>query len=280
MHDAGFKEALAAEWLKFRHSIVPFVTLTIFTIMSVVGAFFMVILKDPIQARRMGLIGAKAQLAGQADWTSYMGFISEMVSVGGLITFGFLITWIFGREYADRTLKDLMVLPISRSKVALSKFTLFFGWGAFLSLYCLILAMTAGNLVGLPIRLDDIAHGGSAIPFSTPGPWIQWVLRFVSCALMTLAVSSPVAYIACIGKGYMAALGFVIATIISAQIVAVTGYGDFYPYAIPALLSQSPLSGSALIGAAGIVPNLVVLTTSAVGIWLTLRHWKQGDHHI
>ena len=37
------------------------------------------------------------------------------MAAGGLFLFGFLFIWVFGREYSDRTAKDLLALPTARS---------------------------------------------------------------------------------------------------------------------------------------------------------------------
>ena len=75
----------------------------------------MYILKDPERERQMGLVGAKAQvIGGAADWPSFIDLILIMLSVGGLIIFGFIFVWIFGREFTDKTVYDLLSLPTSR----------------------------------------------------------------------------------------------------------------------------------------------------------------------
>ena len=75
-----------------------------FSLFPLVGGLFMLILKDPERARQLGLLGAKAQLAaGTADWPTFVGLISQAVAIGGAILFAFLFAWLFGREFADRT---------------------------------------------------------------------------------------------------------------------------------------------------------------------------------
>ena len=70
---------------------------------------FMVILKDPERARALGLLGAKAQLtAGTADWPTYLSLLGQSVAVGGAVLFAFLTAWVFGREFADKTIRGLL----------------------------------------------------------------------------------------------------------------------------------------------------------------------------
>ena len=50
-----------------------------------------------------------------ADWNSYFGILTQSIGVGGVLIFGFVASWIFGREYSDGTAKDLLALPTSIS---------------------------------------------------------------------------------------------------------------------------------------------------------------------
>ncbi len=94
----AFLSAFWAETLKARRSKVSWVTAAAFSIFPIVGGLFMIIMKDPEQARAMGLIGAKAQLltAGVADWPTYFDFLTLGTTAGGAILFAFITAWIFG----------------------------------------------------------------------------------------------------------------------------------------------------------------------------------------
>src|SRR5699024_1298166 len=45
----------------------------------------------------------------------YINLHAQMIAVGGIFVFGFVTSWIFGREYADKTVTDLLALPYSRA---------------------------------------------------------------------------------------------------------------------------------------------------------------------
>ena len=62
-------QAIWVEFLKARRSKMPLFTALGFAMVPLGGGFFMIVLKDPEMARRVGLISAKAQLTmGAADW--------------------------------------------------------------------------------------------------------------------------------------------------------------------------------------------------------------------
>jgi hypothetical protein len=142
---------------------------------AMVGGFFMIVLKDPELAQRVGLISAKAQiLAGAADWPTYLELLAQGLAVGGIILFGFIGSWVFGREYADHTVKDLLALPMPRTKIVAAKFLLITIWSAALVILVLLLGLGIGALIGLAQGVAAVAaarqqrHRGGCL--SDPGP--------------------------------------------------------------------------------------------------------------
>ena len=73
-----FRAALWAEALKARRSKVSLLSAAAFAILPLVSGLFMVILKDPVAARSMGLISMKSQLiAGAADWSTHFEILLQ-----------------------------------------------------------------------------------------------------------------------------------------------------------------------------------------------------------
>src|SRR5210317_1575427 len=99
---SDWSSALWAEWMKVRRSRVAWLTFVAFSLLPLIGGFFMILLKNPDAASNVGIMSQKAKLiSGQADWPSYFDLLSQGIALGGLIVFGFLTSWIFGREHAD-----------------------------------------------------------------------------------------------------------------------------------------------------------------------------------
>ena len=84
------------------------------------------------------------------------------MSIGGLIVFGFNASWIFGREYSDRTIRDLLALPISRNIIVFSKFIIAF-MGLVLSIYVLVLGLLLGLLIDIPGWSFDVIRQGTLV---------------------------------------------------------------------------------------------------------------------
>lgn len=247
---------------KFFHSKVPIITMLALMLVPFVGGFFMFVLKDPDLAKSLGFISAKANIMGNADWSSYLGLLAQAIAIGGLVVFGFVISWIFGREYSDRTIKDLLALPISRSIIVFSKFVVAILWCLILSIIVLVLALVIGKVVDIPGWSSSImVHG---------------ILIFIICSTLTILLSTPVAFFASVGRGYLSPIGFMVFTLVLAQIIAVTGYGEYFPWAIPALISGADGNSITLIKVSSIA---IILSTSIVGLAGTVLWWRYADQY-
>ena len=118
-----FHAALWSEFLKARRSPVPWLAGFGFCLAPLAGGLFMWILKDPERARSLGIISVKAQIAaGVADWPAMFGFLAQGIFGGGALITAFVTAWVFGREFSDHTVKELLAVPTSRAAVVLSKF--------------------------------------------------------------------------------------------------------------------------------------------------------------
>ncbi|MFB6468116.1 ABC transporter permease [Cytobacillus sp. Hz8] len=253
---------ISAELRKTSKSKVIWITFIAFTILPVIGSFFMFVLKHPNLAENWGLIGEKAQLAGKADWPSYLGFLAQGISIGGIFVYGFMTSWIFGREYMDRTVKDLLALPFPRIYVPMAKFVVIFIWSFIVTIWIIGLGIFLGFIIGL---------GG----WSTE-VWQHGINVLIIASILTIILSTPVAFFACYGHGYLASIGFVIITIVMSQIIAAIGYGDYFPWAIPALFSNVSGEGNILEPAS----VFIVLITSLLGFFSTLSFWRFADQNV
>ena len=161
----NLRQALWVELLKARRSRLPLITALAFALAPLADGFFMIVMKDPALARRMGMISAKAQIvAGAADWPTYLGVLAQAAALGGFILFSLLAAWLFGREYADNTLKDLLALPTPRRSIVLAKFLVLALWALLLVVMIYLLGLVIGALVGLPPASLPVILQGSRTP--------------------------------------------------------------------------------------------------------------------
>ena len=144
-------QAIIAEYVKNKHARIKWVTFIAFSLAPVFGGVFMLLMKDAGYDGLSGAFKAKATLmAFEANWESYIGLLSQAVGIGGVLIFGFVASWLFGREYSDGTAKDLLALPVSRIKILNAKFFYYVIW-------CLALVVSnlfLGLLIGLSLQLE------------------------------------------------------------------------------------------------------------------------------
>lgn len=258
---SAFLSALWTEALKARRSNVPLLASIGFTLAPLMDGFFMFIMKNPERAREMGLLSTKAQLAmSTAEWATFFSVLSQAIAIGGVIVFSIVTAWVFGREYSDHTAKDLMALPASREKIVTAKLLIISAWVFAVSIWVYLAGLLIGYLVDIPGWTGQLA-------------W-QSFLDVLATAAMTLLLMTPVAFIASMGRGYLPPLGWAVLTIFFSQIVAATGWGDWFPWSVPALFSGVVGPRSEQLG---IHSYVLVLLAGILGLVATFWWWLNAD---
>jgi ABC-2 type transport system permease protein len=256
-----FFAALWAETIKARRSKAPLFTALGFTMAPLAGGLFMIILKDPQAARSMGLISTKAQImVGAADWPAYFDMLTQAVGVGGAILFAIVTIWIFGREFSDHTAKELMALPTSRETVVAAKFIVVAVWTLSMTLFIFAVGLVVGTMVDIPgwsVELVSTAFG-----------------NVLGTAALTIPLMSFVAFVASAGRGYLPPFGWTIFTLALANIAAIMGWGDWFPWSVPMMFSGAAGAAAGVIG----IHSYVALTlVSLAGLAATFIWWRSAD---
>ena len=257
-----FAQALATEFLKLRRSKVTWFTFAALSIGPLAIALMMWIVREPGRAAQLGLLGTKANLSGlTATWPAYFSMLTLMVGIGGMLLLSFIVAYIFGREYAEGTAKNLLALPVGRHWFVLAKFVVAAVWWAMLVVAALAEAFALGAALALP--------GFSA----------TLAVRAVHDALLAAAIAyllAPVvAWIATLGRGYLPPLGFALAMLALGDVFSHTGWAAWFPWSIVPLF----------IGAIGqrvttLAPSslVVVALTFLAGIAATIAQLRWADN--
>jgi ABC-2 type transport system permease protein len=256
----AFFAALWAEALKAFRSKVIWISAAVVTLLPLVDGMFMLILKNPERAKEMGLIGAKAQLvAGTATWPNFY-YVMMMTGIAVGILFAFLTAWVFGREFSDRTAKELLALPTPRGTIVAAKFVLLAVWTQALALWIFGLSLVV-------VRAVDIPGGSANLEVVSFGYFMG--IAFLNYLLMPCA-----AYVASLGRGYLPPMAWIFFTLASAQLLQIMGWGEWYPWAVPALVGEmaGPKGGSI-----GVHSLLMVLAAFVAGLAATFAWWRSAD---
>lgn len=254
--------AIRIEALKARRSRVPWLTALGFCLAPIMGGVFMFILQDPERAHDMGLLGTKAQLvSANADWPGFLALLAQAVAIGGALLFSLITAWLFGLEYANGTLKELLAVPTPRPAIVLAKLVVLAG--------CVLALTTIVIALGLGIGAVVLGPEQLSVPVLTSG-----LARILGSAGLTLLLMPAVAFFACAGRGYLAPLGWTFLTVFLAQVLAAVGHGQWFPWAVPALFAGAAGAEAALLGPSS---YLAVVAAALVGVGAVTAWWSYAD---
>ena len=254
--------SLWVEILKIRKSNMFCATILVFIFVPVMMGLLMFVQIHPEIASKLGMIGNKASMMrfGEPNWQNYFTILVQGFAAVGVIGIGFVASWVFGREFSEHTIKDILVLPISRSDIVISKFIVVLIWSVILSL----VYFSIGLLVGLLIKVPDWSNEIVLSNF----------FKYFVTSLLTIILSTPVAFLASYSRGYMLPVGFVILTLIVANFTGIVGLGPYFPWAIPGLYgTASGLEGLQL----KIASYIILFSTGILGFFGTMAIWRFAD---
>jgi ABC-2 type transport system permease protein len=250
-------------WIELRKAIrsrMPLWT-TLGSLFMPLGVAFLILLaKNPALSRQLGLVSAKADLTAYyaTDWPSYLGLFAEIISAGGFFFFVLAISWVFGREFVDGTLKDMLAVPVQRSSILLAKFTVAAAWSAAMTVVIFVLGLVMGAIIQLPGGSLSVILHGSAVAVIT--------------ACLAIAIVLPFAFFASVGRGYLLPMAAAVLTLIMANLMMVVGWAEYFPWAVPMLYAQ----GKSYLAP---ISYWIVFLTGLAGMIGTYLWWKFADQN-
>jgi ABC-type transport system involved in multi-copper enzyme maturation permease subunit len=256
-------QVIATEFLKLRRSRVTWFSLVGISVGPLGIALFMWIVREPGRAAQLGLLGTKADLSGiSATWPAYFSMLTLVVGMGGMLLLSFVVAYIFGREYAEGTAKNLLALPVGRPMFVFAKFVVSAAWWLVLVAAVLVEALVIGKTLGLPGFSAALAAGA-----------VRDALLAAGIAFLLVPV---IAWITTFGQGYMPPLAFALAMLALGNVFAKTGWAPWFPWSIVPLL----------IGMVGrpvqtLPPGsfVVLALTFTAGIAATIWQFVHADNH-
>jgi ABC-2 type transport system permease protein len=163
----------------------------------------------------------------------------------------------FGREFTDGTVKDLLAVPVERFEIILGKFIVAGLWCVALIVETTVVGLVLGAIIQLP--------GGS------PAVLLHGAGLLAITSVLSVILVMPFGFFASLGRGYLLPIGIAVLTAILGNLAVTLGWGEYFPWSVPGLLFQD----------APVAPfsyGLVVLTGLA-GIVGTYLWWKYADQN-
>jgi len=257
------KASLWVEMLKVRRTKIFSISIYFFIFIGVMMGLLMFLSLHPEIANRSSTIRMKTSFLGGSDWTAFYDLLIQVILTIGVIGSGFITSWVFGREFSDRTIKDLLALPVRRSTIVASKLIVLLGWSIILSVVILAAALLTGLATGIT--------GWIASDF------FSFLKLYLVCALLNTLLITPVAFVASAGRGYMLPISFVILIMILTQLlfVGLPGLSFWFPWALPALYSG--VAGVA-IPSPGFFSYFLYILAVVAGLLGAMAWWRYADH--
>jgi ABC-2 type transport system permease protein len=260
-----FTATFRVEMKKVSRSRTLWITALAVLLAAAIGGVFMFILKDPEQARRLGLVGAQAQIfGGTADWPSFFNLMLVLMSVGGLIIFGFIFTWIFGREFSDKTVYDMLSLPTSRYSIIIAKVVVAALWSVALMMMVFVLMLIIGGMLRLPDWSAAVVWHGFRFLLAT--------------GCLTVLLCIPFSLVSSFTRGYLPAVGCIFLVMILSQVITQLGNGQYFPWTVPMLFSGAAESLTGRVAEPlGTISYILVGLTGVISFIITLSWWRYAD---
>lgn len=250
-----------AECLKLRRSKAPLLSAVAYAMLPPAAALLMLVADDPLRVRAYRFMTLQSQITlMQADWPRYFAWLSAGSALAGLAVFSLFMIWIFGREHADRTSKELLTLPIPREMLVGAKVLVAGLWCLLLQCGMLLAAVLLGACLRLPSWSPELLQSSLASAFEVAG--------------LSFCLAVPFGLVANLSRGTMAAVGTLFLAFFFTIIMIATGWGAFFPWAVPTLLSGAAGNEASQLGC---VSYSLVFLTALAGLLGNMAWWRWAD---
>jgi ABC-2 type transport system permease protein len=186
------------------------------------------------------------------SWDSYLGDSLRILVMLLMLGFSFTTCWVFGREYTDKTINDLMVKPIPKLHIAISKFIVAFLWNTLMSVLMYVVLILIG--------------AGAGLTEGTVSLIMNNFLVFMIVSLLFMFISTLCSFVANVTKSYLAPIGIIFLILLVVNFAPSIGISAYTPWTIPALLLSD--------GVLSTVSIAIVAFTGIIGSVGTVAWWR------
>ena len=254
--------ALKAEFLKLKRSRMLLWSGVIVLVAAGLGLAVLPVLSDPkIQAEmaKSGGVFAQAVAAGmyRPSWTNYLHIgVQGMSGSWGILAFGLVTAYLFGREFKEGAAKTMLTLPIRREYIVAAKLIVLAVWVFALGLLSVLLTMGTTAILGV---------GGFT--------WAAVLTSVIetTTAITPLYLTLPfVGWMAVRGRGYLQPMLYSLGVMMVGNALAQTPASRWFPWNMPLHLvgaSWYPVPPSPLVASSWAVAVGVFALGVAALMW-------------
>ncbi|SFE44862.1 bacitracin transport system permease protein [Paenibacillus catalpae] len=172
-----------------------------------------------------------------------------------------VIAYLFGREYIEDTLKNLLTIPVTRTSIILSKMLLLLLWIYLLTLEAWVVTFVFGLLLQFKGLTMDLM--------------LDSLIEYMIGATLLAVLSTPIVLIVTIMKSYVPAIIASIAITLVNLLVFNSDYRALNPWSAVFDIAHDSLSS---VYPAAVTYSIIALT-SITGLVITLIYFRKVDIH-
>lgn len=177
----------------------------------------------------------------------------------GVLLYGVITAYLFNREYAENTLKNLLTIPVSKSSLIVSKLILLLVWIMILTL----VSWGLTSIFGVIGPFDDFSF-----QFMTRFLW-----EFVIGGFMLFLLSTPVIFITLLFKDYVPTIVFTIGITMVNVLISNSEYSVLYPWSATLAVATNTFRPEY----PPYYSYVAILATSILGIFAAVLYFKRVD---
>ena len=186
-----------------------------------------------------------------------------MSALFAVLLFAIIISYLFGREYNEHTLKAMLTIPISRGEFLLSKYVMFLVWIVILTVATTLSTAIFGFIAGLEgFTLKLFIDSFAQLLFAN----VLLFLTFSPFVFISLFITNMVP----------AMVGGATLTLVNLMIYGQT-WAPYVPWVCPYLISSGEIAEYSVSIA---VPYAVILATFVIGLAVSYIYFTKRDVQI
>ncbi len=186
-----------------------------------------------------------------------------MSALFAILLFAIIISYLFGREYNEHTLKSMLTIPISRGEFLLSKYVMFLVWIVILTVATTFSTAVFGLIAGLEgFTLKLLVDSFAQLLFSN----VLLFLTFSPFVFISLFITNMVP----------AMVGGATLTLVNLMVNGQT-WAPYVPWACPYLITSGEIAEySVSVG----VCYAIILATFVIGLAVSYIYFTKRDVQI
>lgn len=175
-----------------------------------------------------------------------------------------ITAFMFSREYTESTLKTILPIPISRTKLLLGRLCTLLLW---------IVMLTFVTWTGILI-VCGLYHAVFTLEGYNLLVAFGYLPKFLLGGILMFLTISPFAFVAEKTKGFTAPVIGSAVIVMGSAALSNQDWGALYPWAATYFLVQGKIKGT---GYPVLLSVVIILLVSAGGFFMTFHHFKKED---